>query len=78
MKSNFDPAAHISGYHRPRLLEETERDESAWAVRIPMGFETLDYAVYGHGLSEADACEAVADYRGEPEPEDSGWICYPL
>jgi hypothetical protein len=72
----FDPSYHISGYHRPRELSPDERDEPCYAVQIPMGFETLDFAVSGHGLCESDAEEAVREFHfpDEPDKNTESWI----
>lgn len=58
------PSFHISGYHNPRELPETDehRDEPMILVSLPRGFESLDIAVYGHGLSYDDCHTAALEY----------------
>lgn len=60
---------HVSGTYPTRLRDVDERDDIYCIVRIPRGFETLDIAIYGDGLTESDACEAAFDFLLENHPE---------
>jgi hypothetical protein len=64
------PSFHISGYHNPREIPETDggRDEPMTLISLPRGFETLDIAVYGHGLCFADCEDAALEFLARHFP----------
>lgn len=60
----------ITGHHNPRLADPDDYTDPFWVVSIPMGFERMEVAVHGHGLSEGDACEAFEEWKKGVSP---GW-----
>jgi hypothetical protein len=60
----------ITGYHNPRLADPDDYTDPFWVVTIPVDPAPLVVAVHGHGLSEADACEAAEEWKREISP---GW-----
>lgn len=66
---------HIRGNHPVRELKIDDmvdsmiiNDEPKRIVRLQRGFESLDVAVYGHGLSDSDAREAALEFLGVHHP----------
>ena len=76
--------AYITGNYPTREISATEadeRDEPIYIVHFPRGFETLQIAVVGHGLSEYDCFEAANEWLQETNPnacsdcdEDSAFV----
>ena len=68
----------ILGYHQSRLMDAEDltifADEPRIVVHLPLGFEENVYEVYGRGLSDSDACEAVTEVLRATYPEfTSDW-----
>jgi hypothetical protein len=61
--------AHVSGTYPLRERSSDERDDLAYIVHFPRGFETLDIAVYGHGLCASDAIEAGIEWIKKTAPD---------
>lgn len=64
-----DPSYHITGNHPVREIEPSPDDGAPQFVRIPCGFETLDIAVYGDGLSSSDAIESAFEFLKRRSPD---------
>ena len=60
----------ITGYYPPRLATAEDYTDPFWVVSILMGFENMEIAVHGHGLSKDDACEAFEEWKKGVSP---GW-----
>jgi hypothetical protein len=69
MSAKFNPSYHITGNFPIREADSEDREMPCYQVRVPRGFETLDIAVYGDGLCDADAEEAAFEYLLENFPQ---------
>lgn len=74
MKTNLsDVSAHISGNYPSLELNDAgiaERsDEAIFWVGWQCGFEIYSIAVYGNGLSHADAMEAAEKFTGRADAD---------
>lgn len=70
MNATFDPSLFIHGNFPVREMdaEDLANPEPRIEIRIPRGFETLDIAVYGHGLTKGDAEESAFEFLLEHYP----------
>ena len=65
---------HITGHHPTRELDaEDHANAPEWFERVrivnfPRGFEHLQIAVYGSGITESDAAEAAHEWLSENRP----------
>ena len=60
---------HITGNYPTREIDPAEYfEEPMRVVHFQRGFETMQVAVYGHGLCEADCYEAAVEFLMKNHP----------
>ena len=70
VETDVTPSFFITGNHPTREVDPAERGgEPMWVVHFPRGFETLDVAVLGHGLCDADVIAAAMEFLNAEHPE---------
>jgi len=70
VETDVTPSFFITGNHPTREVDPADcGGEPMWVVHFPRGFETLDVAVIGHGLCDADVIDAAMEFLNAEHPE---------